>query len=568
MDLQGTTRTIKVHLVTDIKVVEEGIHKFVNEKVVQRFWEKDYTVWSNKPDEITNRLNWLDSPSVMRNNIQEITNFVDEIRNEGIKNVVILGMGGSSLAPEVYAKTFGTAEGYPDVEILDSTHPDSVKSFSEKFSPEETLYIVSTKSGGTVETISFMKYFYNYVIDRIGKEKVNKHFAAITDPGSGLEEIARQLKFRKIFLNDPNIGGRYSALSFFGLVPAAFVGININKLIERAIECAEQTKHGVSDSAVIGIIMGELAKRGKDKLTFLLSDKTKYFCPWVEQLIAESTGKSGHGILPVEGEDILTAEEYGDDRLFVYMHLEGENSLSKSVQQLKSTGFPLIEIVWNDLYDLSREYFNWEFATAVAGWDLGIQPFDQPNVESAKVQARKMMKEYYKKGSLPVQTPNLEFDDLQVFGDITGNSLGSVINNFIEKNISRSFPGSYIALQAYQSPNERTISQLNKFRMMLEKKYSIPVTIGYGPRFLHSTGQLHKGDAGNGIFIQITEDIINDIPIPDNAGESKSSITFGTLITAQALGDREALIENQRNVLRINFTNNADISFENLLKSL
>lgn len=548
---------IKMQLAKYESKIESKLNEYVEEKISQRIWEKDYTVWKDKPDEVANRLGWLFSPNVMKNAVDEINSFVDEVGNEGMKNVLVLGMGGSSLAPEVYAKIFGEKEGYLNVDILDSTHPGTVREYENKFDPAETLYIVSTKSGGTVETISFMKYFYNYVKSKVGDDNVYKHFAAITDPGSGLEDMAKKLKFRKIFLNDPDIGGRYSALSFFGLVPAALCGIDLIELLNRAETAADESKTGRSIAATLGIIMGELSSAGIDKVTFVLPESISYFGAWVEQLIAESTGKLGKGILPVEGEELLNPDHYyRRDRLFVLMQTKGDKSFSEKAQKFKDAGFPVIEILLNDKYDLAREYINWEFATAVAGWCMQINPFDQPNVESAKVQARNMLNEYKEKGSLPDGIPSYIDDNFEIYGDTKGNSTKDILKHFVETNFKSNTPVGYISIQAYIKPSSETDEILQNIRTVLQKSYRSAVTIGYGPRFLHSTGQLHKGDAGNGIFIQITDKIVDDVLIPNEPGSEHSDVSFGTLITAQALGDRNALLSNNRNVLRIHIKGN------------
>lgn len=524
--------------------------RLLQEDVINRIWKKDHTLWSDDPNEIINRLAWLNSPTATKNSIKEITDFVETVKKDEFTHALLLGMGGSSLAPEVFRLTFGVTEGFLDLAVLDSTDPLMVKHYADTLNPEKTLYIVSTKSGGTVETFSFMKFFYNYVSGKIGKERVGKHFIAITDPGSGLQKVAEDLKFRKIFLNDPDIGGRFSALSLFGCVPAALIGVDLPKFLERAEWAAEQA--ALSDenniSAKLGCVLGELAEQGVDKLTFIISDKIKSFGSWAEQLIAESTGKNGKGILPVDGEELLSPEYYGKDRLFVFIKLKGESLYEDKIATLKAQGFSVIEIVWNDLCDLASEFYRLEFATAVAGWRMQLQPFDQPNVEEAKIIAREFIKNYMEAGTLPEMIPDLVENDIKVFGEISGKSLKEVFNSFLSQSVSGK---SYVSIQAYLKPDKETDGNLQRLRTEIQKKYKVPVTIGYGPRFLHSTGQLHKGDAGNGLFIQLLADMPDDLPIPDNPGEDKSSLTFGVLKTAQAFGDRQALIDNKRKVLTI-----------------
>jgi transaldolase/glucose-6-phosphate isomerase len=537
---------------------EETVNKISMDSIVEKIWAKDYKLWSDKPDEITNRLGWLRSPEHSLEALDEINELVVSLRKEKFRKALLLGMGGSSLAPEVFRRTFGVKYNHLDLEVLSSTHPEAVIECSLKFNPENTLYIVSTKSGGTVETLSFMKYFYNQAVKKLGKENAGKHFIAITDPDSGLEKIAKEHNFRKIFLNDPNIGGRYSALSYFGIVPAALIGVEVEKLLNRAEvmvsnnESANSPLGGDNSAAKLGAFIGEMARIGKNKITFILPEKLKHFGIWIEQLIAESTGKSGKGILPVVGEEILAPENYSNDRQFVYMKLINDTSLDEKANTLRTAGHPLIEIILKDLYDLGGEFFRWEMATSIAGWRIGIQPFNQPNVESAKVLARKMVKEYSEKGKLPETEPSLEEKGIKVYSDLKWNSIKQGFNEFLN-NYSAGEPNgggrSYISLQAYLKPDDKTTKLLQELRTKIQRKNKMAVTEAYGPGFLHSTGQLHKGDAGHGLFIQFIDKIREDAPIPDEMGNEKSSMSFGVLIHAQALGDKQALIDGNRKVI-------------------
>lgn len=536
--------------------ISATLSEIKDQKIVERIWNKDYTVWSESPTEITNRLGWLHSPEHSKAVLAEINRFVEEIRTENFENALLLGMGGSSLAPEVFQNIFGYKDGYLKLSVLDSTDPGAVVNMTKKFDPAKTLYIVSTKSGGTVETISFMKYFYNFVLSKLGAEKVAKHFIAITDPGSGLQQMAEDLKFRKIFLNDPNIGGRYSALSLFGIVPAALVGIDAEKILARAESSGVESKNENSTSGILGAIMGTLANVNVDKVTFVTSPQINPFGAWVEQLIAESTGKIGKGILPVESESVEAPEFYSNDRLFVYIKLKKDSIFDSKVEKLKAAKFPVIEIVWNDLYDLGAEYMRWELATAIASWKIKIQPFDQPNVEAAKVLAREMLKAYKEEGKLPLLNPVVKENEITAYGDAAGSNIKEAFNKFlgglVDKNAA---PQKYLCLQAYLTPDEKTTEALQELRTNIQKKYKTTTTFGYGPRFLHSTGQLHKGDAGNGLFIQFTSGIKEDAAIPDEAGKTESSISFGVLISAQSLGDYHALVDNKRKVIRFDLGN-------------
>ena len=413
------------------------LEQVVEQKIIERIWNKDYKVWSDNPKEISDRLGWLDCVNYSRKMLDEIYAFVDEIRKEGFTDALLLGMGGSSLAPEVFGKIFGTAEGYLNVHVLDSTHPDAVKQISEKLNPATTLYIVSTKSGGTVETISFMKFFYNYVINILGKEKTEKHFIAITDPGSGLEDIARKLNFRKIFLNDPNIGGRFSALSLFGIVPAALIGVDVQKLFVRTDnEILSSRKSGDfierNTSTQFGLLISVLAKDGKDKLTLITSEHFNSFGAWVEQLIAESTGKNGKGILPIDLEELIDPDFYSKDRVFIIIKVKGDKFNSEKVNVIKEAGFPIIEFELEDIYDLGRQFFMWEFATAISGWSLGIQPFDQPNVEQAKVVARKILSDYQSSGNLNLPMPIYDYSGMKIYYDKKFNGLQEAIGGRVD----------------------------------------------------------------------------------------------------------------------------------------
>lgn len=504
-------------------------------RIVERIFRRDHTVWRPEPDKISNRLGWLDAPLEMIEAVPALKLFVDGVRADDYAQVVLLGMGGSSLAPGVFRKTFGVADGYLELTVLDSTDPRAVLTLAKRLDPRSTLFIVATKSGGTVETLSFYKFFYNWVMDAVGADKAGDHFVAITDPGSKLEEIAKRRKFRKVLLNNTNIGGRYSALSYFGLAPAALLGVDLEELLRRSQQavaaCSPEMPAQGNPGAELGTILGELAKAGRDKLTLVASPTLVSFGDWVEQLIAESTGKDGKGVTPVVGETLGTPSMYGDDRLFVAMQLAGEQIDEGALQQLERAGHPAVRLQLEDKYDLGAQYFIWEFATAVAGQRLGIQPFDQPNVEAAKRLARQMVEAYRKQGVLPDgEYKRTDAEELIVF-------------------LKAAQTGDYVALQAYVPPNEQTTNSLQKLRSAIGARYKVATTIGYGPRYLHSTGQLHKGDGGNGLFVQLVSSALQDAPIPDQAGSKASSISFEVLKQAQALGDALALRETKRRVI-------------------
>lgn len=535
--------------------VEKALAEVEAEHIVLRIWEHDHTVWKSDPGEIANRLGWLHSAENMRDALPGLRLFTDSVREAGYDRVLLLGMGGSSLAPELFSKTFGARPGYPSLQVLDSTDPGAVLAAAEGLDLARTLFIVSTKSGGTVETLSFFKFFYSRTQAELGAEEAGRHFVAITDPGSRLAALAREHNFRKTFLNDPNIGGRFSALSCFGLVPAALLGINLDLLLDRALGAAGRASRnsllkGDKEGARLGVIIAELARAGCDKLTFLLSAQLAGFGDWVEQLIAESTGKEGRGILPVVGEAVGEGRVYGADRLFVVMHLEGDDSLDRPAAELKAAGFPLLRLTLTDIYDLGAQFFIWEMATVVAGHRLGINPFDQPNVESAKILAREMVEAFNRSGSLPEDRPE------------------EASPGVLEEFLRQAREGDYICLQAYLQPRQETFTALQALRGALRDRYRLATTLGYGPRFLHSTGQLHKGDGGGGLFIQLTAPDRRDAMIPARAGGADSPLSFATLKLAQVLGDKQALLEARRRVICLELEGDIPAALAKLTSSL
>ena len=527
-------------------------------QISDRLFKKDYTLWSNSPVEIENRLGWLDSPVVMQEKISEIYKFVEEIRKENFTHVLLLGMGGSSLAPEVFRYVFSSQPGYLHLSILDSTDPEMIQERLSNFpcyqdgtTKIKTLYIVSTKSGGTVETFSLMKFVYRYVVNNGGSENAGKHFVAITDPGSGLEKIAKEYSFRKIFLNDPNIGGRYSALSMFGLVPAALLGIDIRLLLKNAKDMFDICKEPAPElgqilhPVLLGTLLGKLALEGRNKLILVFSGKLLSFGNWIEQLVAESTGKNGKGILPVVSYGSNNLHLFGKDTVVVNIILSKDLSDEK-IKISKSGDTPLIEITLRSEYDLGSQFAFWEVLTIMACKQLGVQPFDQPDVESAKISARKLLAEYKDTGKLPAIVSSYEKDGLKIVSEVKGGSRVEIESNFF-RDISPN--KNYIALHAYMNMSLSNERKLNRFKETLEQRYKVPVTIGFGPRFLHSTGQLHKGDNGEGYFLQILSTPALDLQVPDEMNNDESSISFGLLRNAQALGDRNALLNNKRKVL-------------------
>lgn len=522
-----------------------------NSDLIGRIWHKDHTVWKPEPTEITNRLGWLHSAARMRAELPTIKAFVEKVQGLGYSQALLLGMGGSSLAPELFAMTFGAQPGALHLQVLDSTDPGAVLAQAARLDPHKTLFIVSTKSGGTVETASFFKFFYNWTADSIGADQAGQHFALITDPGSSLLQTAEKYGFLQSFQNDPNIGGRYSVMSCFGLLPAALLGIDLAKLIDRAdemaIACGASVPAEQNPGEWLGAAIAVAAQAGRDKLTLLLPPEIASFADWVEQLIAESTGKEGKGILPVVHEPLAGPALYGADRVFVSFSLGDHDPYAAQAAELAAAGHPLIRVHLKDLYDLGGQFFLWEFATAVAGGLMGIQPFDQPDVEAAKVQARKVVNEFSQTGMLPIEKPAVSGEGLSLFGALQGASPAEALAGFL----AGTEPPAYIGLHAYLMPDPLVSEALEALRVALRARFGVATTSGYGPRFLHSTGQLHKGDAGKGRFIQFTADMPQYAGIPDEPGSSIKTLTFAILKTAQALGDAAALREKGRQVIRV-----------------
>ncbi len=534
------------------------------EHALERLRERDHTLWKKGPDQIVDRLGWLHSPETMAPRLPEIYALVDRIRTAGYTRALVLGMGGSSLAPEVLRSTFGVRPGYLDLRVLDSTDPDAVRSHAQNLDPATTLFIAATKSGSTVETLSFLKYFYQRTAVTVGAGAAGAHFVAITDPGSGLADLAAELGFRQVFLNDPEIGGRYSALSCFGLVPAALIGVDLERLLRRAASAADTR---CTTGLLLGAALGAGARCGRDKLTMVCSPAIAALGAWIEQLVAESTGKEGQGILPVDGEAPSPPEVYGKDRLFVYLRLRDDPVHDGAVKALAAAGQPLIRLDLEDLYDLGGAFFHWQVATSLAAHCLRVNPFDQPDVEAAKALARNMVDAYRRHGRLPAPEPVLHEGHVAVYSDAPATSLGAALDHFLTPWSGGSAP-TYIALQAYLKPDPGNEAALQALRQDLRNRTRLATTLGYGPRFLHSTGQLHKGDAGKGLFIQFTADAPGDVPIPDTPHAAASSISFGVLQAAQALGDLQALVNAGRRVLRIHLGQDANAGMQQVRLAL
>jgi glucose-6-phosphate isomerase len=528
-----------------------------NVRFSERLWQHDGTLWIADPDqaaaapELMNRLGWLDLPESMAAEAGELSDFAVEIKAAGMTDVVLLGMGGSSLAPEVLMTIFGNAPGFPALRVLDSTHPDVIHALDNSIDLAKTLFLVSSKSGGTIETLSFYKYFFHRVAGEL--ENPGDHFVAITDPGSKLELMAREQQFRRVFSSPADVGGRYSVLTYFGLLPAALIGIDVAEFLQQAAQMEAATGSGVpvaeNPALVLGAVLGELSLAGRNKVVFLSTPKLEPFGVWIEQLVAESTGKLGRGILPVVGEPLLAPAVYGKDCCFVSLQLAGDlpPSLESGIEKLKAAGFPVVVIKIERIMDLAQEFYRWEVATATAGAVLEINPFNQPNVEAAKIKARELMETSKRTGELPVSTPLIQDGQLSLYGQPLPQPSRSS-SEYLQQFLQLVKPDDYLVLMAYLPMRKKNDVLLQRLRLLLRQRCRVVTTLGYGPRFLHSTGQLHKGDDNQGVFLQLTADPDQDVPIP---GEP---YTFGTLIAAQAQGDFQALVENGRRLLRIHLS--------------
>lgn len=546
-----------------LDAVSKRLEHWQSINLVERLWAKDAELWKEDPKdhkELADRLGWLQLPFEMKSGISEFEIFANSVKTK-FNHVLLLGMGGSSLCPEVLSKTFGSSEGCPSLSIVDTTHPQVIKEIEDKYDFSKVLFIMASKSGGTAETLSFFYRFYDSlskIIDNPGD-----NFIALTDPGTSLEKLAIEKKFLKTFSTPSEVGGRYSALTPFGLVPAALMGIDLENFAYECSEFANTTKStNLQENPVVylGALIGECSLKGIDKLPFFVSPQISSYPQWVEQLVAESTGKEGKGILPVEGEHFSDISNYGKDRLFIFTFLEGDNNfeLSNHFEKVKNGGFPILKTTFQNKYQLAAELFKWEVATAISGIVLQINPFDQPDVQIAKTLANEGLAEYQKNGSLPKSEPNAVFENIEVYSGSTSDSLSETISSFMSNLLN----DEYVALLnfvPYGDDIEKAIAQIRK---NLFEKYQVTITNGFGPRFLHSTGQLHKGGSSKCRFIQITSEIQNDVEVP-NKGYS-----FGTLITAQALGDLKALKNNQRKCMRINITGNLVESLKIIANSI
>ncbi len=545
--------TDRYHLGDYSQLVANAAAKLDSDCVPARLRAHDHTLWSEDRAEISDRLAWLTLPQDMRSELPGLYEFANTIRSAGYRHMALLGMGGSSLGPEVIRRVIGctSADGeYPGMLTLDSTVPDWVAAASAAIDPARTLFAVSSKSGTTTEPLTFYAYFRDLAESALGVEAAGDNFIAVTDPETPLAVRAHAENFRHAFLNNPDIGGRYSVLSYFGLVPAALTGVDLGRLLASAermqVRCLTDGPASENPGGWLGAAIGTMVQHGRDKLTLISTDSMEPFGLWVEQLLAESTGKDNTGVIPVAAEPLPGSEEfcYGDDRFFVQLRLTDDDNAGPDglVAQLQATGHPVAILELQDVYDLGAEFYRWEYATAVAGHVLGIHPFDQPDVQGAKDRTLSVLNQWKREGKLPCARS----DD------------GAKLARLLEA----SQPGDYLAIMAYLPDTDSIRQTVRELRHRVMAKYQVATTLGYGPRFLHSTGQLHKGGPASGIFLQLTQDHSSDIPIPG------WDFSFGVLADAQALGDLQALDDLGRRTMAVRLGSDPAGDIKRIVESL
>lgn len=536
------------------EAVEARLRRWAAEDFGRRLWARDHALWTPEPvPELTDRMGWLDLPASMLPEIETLERFAGEVQSEGTEQVFVLGMGGSSLAPEVFARTFGSRPGFPELHVLDTTHPDAVAASSHGLDPAKALFLVSSKSGGTIETLSLFRFFWQLAGERLPADQAGRRFVAITDPGTSLELLARERGFRAIFNGPEEVGGRYSAFTHFGLVPAALIGADLRGLLERghamARSCGPEVPVAQNPGLILGAALGELALAGRDKVTFLATPSLESFPDWIEQLVAESTGKHGKGIVPVVGELPARPEVYGGDRVFATLLLDGETgALEPQLAALEAAGHPVLRFRFTGRLDLGGEIFRWETATAAAGAVLGINPFDQPDVQLAKELATRAMKGAGRAAG-----------GAAAGGGTLDAASASAVARALRDWLEGVQPGDYLGLQAYLPSGGE---DLRIVQAALRNETRLAVTAGHGPRYLHSTGQLHKGGPERCRFLQLVDAPLQAVPVPE------TDYDFGRLIRAQADGDREALEQRGRKVLRLDFGRNVRAGWNRLREAL
>ncbi len=548
--------------------VKAAVEDWRKEGKIRRLWHADASLWTEADE--AKWLGWLNVVDEQLKGVAALENFAADVRRAGFSDVMLLGMGGSSLGPEVFAETFGSKPGYPKLHVLDSTDPAQIRTFESRIDIKNTLFLVSSKSGSTLEPNIFKQYFFDRTTAAVGAEEAPRRFVAITDPGSAVERMARSEGFRAVHHGLPSIGGRYSVLSNFGMIPAAAIGVEPRAFLEATAEmvrsCAPSSPPLENPGVILGAIMGVCQRQGRDKVTVIASKGIADFGAWLEQLLAESTGKIGKGIVPVDAEPLGAPAVYGSDRLFAYLRLASDHDAEQesAVAALEAAGQPVVRIVVSDAMQLGQEFFRWEMATAVAGAVIGINPFDQPDVEASKIKTRELTDAYEKSGTLPAETPFFSENGIELYADDANAAAlkATSLVGVLKAHLARVGAGDYVALLAYIERNAAHIDTLQAMRKMVRDKTRAATCLGFGPRFLHSTGQAYKGGPNSGVFVQITCEDGADIAVPGR------KYTFGVVKAAQARGDLGVLAERGRRLLRVHLPADIDAGLKTLGRAL
>ncbi len=566
MSLNKLTYKLPANLAS---AVNAALADWKSNNKVARMWAKDASVWTGADE--SNWLGWLSIVDEQLANVHALKDLAAEVKKRKFKHAILLGMGGSSLCPEVLRITFGKIKGFPELHVLDSTDPVQIKAIEKKLDLKRTLCIVSSKSGSTLEPNIFKQYFFERVKAKVGADKVGSHFIAVTDPGSKMQQVAEGDKFWKIFAGVPSIGGRYSALSNFGMVPAAAMGLDVSKFLKTTHEmvaaCGATTAADKNPGVILGAVMGAAANQGRDKLTIITSPGIYDLGAWLEQLLAESTGKIGKGIIPVDREKLAKPDKYGNDRVFAYLRLASKPNKAQdaAVAALEKAGHPVVHISVANIHAIGQEFFRWEIATAVAGSVIGINAFNQPDVEASKIETRKLTTEYEATGHLPAEAPFFEAPGFKLFADENNAAAlggGAKLVDALKKHLARAGAGDYFAVLGYIPMNAENEKVLQEFRHVVRDKKKLATCLGFGPRFLHSTGQAYKGGPNSGVFLQITCDDASDLNVPGQ------KYTFGVVKAAQARGDFNVLAERGRRALRVHLGKNLKSGLKALSKAV
>jgi transaldolase/glucose-6-phosphate isomerase len=549
--------------------VKASLDDWKNNNKVQRLWKGDASLWTGTDE--NKWLGWLTIVDEQLAHIDALKGIAADIKKAKFKHALLLGMGGSSLCPEVLRLTFGKTKGFPELHVLDSTDPAQIKAIEKKVDLKSTVCIVSSKSGSTLEPNIYKQYFFEQIKKKVGEQEVGNRFIAITDPGSKMQQVAEIDKFRKIFFGVPSIGGRYSALSNFGMVPGSIMGIDIPKFLKNTAEmvkaCGAEAAADVNPGVLLGAILGTAAVNGRDKITIVASPGIHDLGAWLEQLIAESTGKVGKGIIPVDRETLGKPAVYGNDRVFAYLRLQTKPNKAQdaAVATLERAGHPVVRISLPNIYNLGQEFFRWEIATAVAGSIIGINAFNQPDVEASKIETKKLTSEYEEKGKLPPESPFFEGHGIKLYADEKNTAAlksQSTLTGVLQAHLGRIHDGDYFGVLGYITMNDANENALQKIRLAVRDKKKVATVLGFGPRFLHSTGQAYKGGPNSGVFLQITCDDAVDLPVPGQ------KYTFGVVKAAQARGDFAVLAERGRRALRVHLGKNVGKDLAKLSSAL